>query len=138
PDRAPDAWINEGRCARWSALARPEAAGGEIAISLFETEPLALPLTVSLLERHPLGTQAFLPLEEVPWLVVVAADAGGVPGAVRAFRVPPRAGVQIGRGVWHAPLIALAGPARFAVVDRIGPGANLEEHRLPRPLRIIA
>jgi ureidoglycolate lyase len=78
-----------------------------------------------MLERHPLGSQAFIPMERHPWLVVVAERPE--PGACRAFLARGDQGVQIGRGVWHHPLLALQPVHDFLVVDRKGPGSNLEE-----------
>jgi ureidoglycolate lyase len=131
---APDRLINRGRCGRWHDRARldfgPEGRAG---ISLFLSEPVALPYALDLVERHPEGSQAFLPMTAAPFLVIVAPDAGGVPGPPRAFLTDGRQGVNLRRGVWHGVLAPLAAPGLFAVVDRIGPGANLEEHALDPP-----
>ena len=81
-----------------------------------------------MMERHPLGSQAFLPLSRRPFLVVVAPDEGGVPGQPVAFVTAPGQGVNYARNVWHHPLIALGETADFVVVDRGGPGDNLQEH----------
>ena len=135
---APDWLINEGRCARFHDRARLEFEGGRAGLSVFWAEGCELPCEVGLLERHPLGSQAFLPLSSEPFLVVVAPDAGGVPGRPVAFVTRPGQGVNYHRGVWHAVLTPLGTTAVFAVVDRIGGGANLEEVRLPRPWRIVA
>lgn len=132
----PDRLINEGLCGRWHDLARIDIADGRAGISLFRSELRALPYSLSLLERHPLGSQAFLPMSQDPFLVIVAPDAGGAPGTPRAFLTEAGQGVNYARGVWHGVLTPLSGPGLFAVVDRIGPGANLEEHRLSEPWRI--
>ncbi len=134
----PHDWlINEGRCARFHDRARLEFSGGRAGISVFRAEGCGLPWDVGLLERHPLGSQAFLPLSSAPFLVVVAPDEGGVPGRPVAFVTRPGQGVNYHRGVWHGVLTPLGDTAVFAVVDRIGEGANLEEHRLVRPWRIV-
>ena len=134
----PHDWlINEGRCARFHDRARLEFEGGRAGLSVFRAEPCALPWEVGLLERHPLGSQAFLPLSDDPFLVVVAPDAGGVPGRPVAFVTRPGQGVNYHRNVWHGVLTPLGGAGVFAVVDRIGEGANLEEHRLDRPWRVV-
>lgn len=130
--------INRGLCGRWHDLARLDIAEGRAGISLFRAEARMLPLDLDLMERHPLGSQAFLPMEGTPWLVVVAPDAGGVPGRPRAFRARGDQGANIGRGVWHAVLTPLGPPGLFAVVDRIGAGTNLEEHALDPPWRLRA
>ena len=132
----PDRLINRGRCGRWHDRARIDVAEGRAGISLFRSETAVLPLEIDLMERHPLGSQAFLPMEGTPWLVVVAPDAGGVPGRPHAFHARGDQGANIGRGVWHAVLTPLAPPGLFAVVDRVGDGANLEEHPIDPPWRV--
>ena len=124
----PDRVINQGRCGRWHDLARLEVGEGHAGISLFEAEARAMPLTLEMMERHPLGAQAFLPMSADPFLVVVAPDEGGAPGRPRAFLTDGAQGVNYAAGTWHGVLTPLAAPGRFAVVDRIGPGENLEEH----------
>ncbi|MCC6306656.1 MAG: ureidoglycolate lyase [Rhodobacteraceae bacterium] len=129
----PDRLINAGRCGRWHDRAGLDfGPGGRAGISLFRAEPSALPHGFDLLERHPEGSQAFLPMAAAPFLVIVAADEGGVPGTPMAFRTLPGQGVNLRRGVWHGVLTPLAPPGLFAVVDRIGAGATLEEFRFPR------
>ncbi|MEM9780826.1 MAG: ureidoglycolate lyase, partial [Pseudomonadota bacterium] len=95
-----------------------------------------LPYRLEMLERHPLGAQAFLPMTQNPFLVIVAPDAEGRPGPPRAFLTAPGQGVNYHRGTWHGVLTPLHAPGLFAVVDRIGPGQNLEEHWLDQPLTI--
>ncbi|MCC5975901.1 MAG: ureidoglycolate lyase [Rubellimicrobium sp.] len=130
----PDRLINEGRCGRWHDRARLDfGAEGRAGISLFRSETAELPYRLTLLERHPEGSQAFLPMTEHPFLVVVAGDDGGRPTGIRAFIAAPGQGVNLLRGIWHGVLTPLGGPGLFAVVDRIGPGPNLEEHSLPDP-----
>jgi len=130
---APDRWINDGLCGRWHDRARLDfGPGGRAGISLFRAEARALPLDLDLLERHPLGSQAFLPMAAQDWLVIVAPDTGGRPGTPRAFRPAPGQGVNLLHGV----LCPLAPPGLFAVVDRIGAGDNVEEARLAPPERI--
>jgi ureidoglycolate lyase len=131
----PDRIINAGRCGRWHDRARLDfGPGGRAGISLFRSEPATLPWPVALVERHPLGSQAFIPMTAEPFLVVVAPDAGGRPGALRAFRAAPGQGVNILRNTWHGVLTPLGPAGLFAVIDRIGPGPNLEEWPLdPAP-----
>jgi ureidoglycolate lyase len=130
--------INAGQCRRYTDLARLEAEDGRIGVSLFDARLRPLPLRVDLLERHPLGSQCFCPLDGSEYIVVVAPDAGGAPGAPRAFLAGPRQPVNIARNVWHGVLAPVAGSGLFLVIDRIGPGANLEEHRLDPPLQVAA
>ena len=137
PAGAPDMVINRGMAERFHDLARldfgPETGGGRAGISLFRARPRALPYRLDLLERHPLGAQAFLPMQATPFLVIVAPDEGGLPGTPRAFVTAPGQGVSYLRGTWHGVLTPLSEPALFAVVDRIGEGDNLEEMHLDTP-----
>ncbi len=119
--------INAGRCERHHALAMVERSGGEAIISIFRSQAVSLPYDCTLLERHPLGSQAFMPLGPDPWLSVVAPDEAGRPGAPIAFLVPAGVGVNLRAGVWHGVLTPLDHPADFLVVDREGAGVNLEE-----------
>ncbi len=134
---APDKIINRGLCGRWHDRARldfgPEGRAG---ISIFKAEPRELPYTFDLVERHPEGSQAFLPMSETEWLVIVAPDEGGKPGRPRAFLAAPGQGINFHRGTWHGVLTPLHAPGLFAVVDRIGTTANLEEFPLDLPYRI--
>jgi ureidoglycolate lyase len=130
---APDWFVNRGLCGRFHDRARLDFGGGRAGISVFLAEPRSLPLTVDLIERHPEGSQAFIPMTEAPFLVVVAPDEGGAPGRPRAFLTAPGQGVNYRRGTWHGVLTPLSAPGLFAVVDRIGEGANLEECWLAEP-----
>ena len=131
---APDRLINAGLCGRFHDRARLDfGPDGRAGISIFRAELRRLPLALDLLERHPEGSQAFVPMSADGFLVVVAPDAGGVPGRPRAFLTRPGQGVNILRNTWHGVLSPLAGSGLFAVIDRIGPGANLEEHRPAEP-----
>jgi ureidoglycolate lyase len=81
------------------------------------------------MERHPLGSQLFMPLNGAPWLVVVCTDPD-VPSSYRAFAASGRQGVNYARNCWHHPLLVIADASPFLVVDRKGPGSNLEERWL--------
>ncbi|TDL76555.1 ureidoglycolate lyase [Palleronia sediminis] len=132
----PDRIINQGLCGRYHDLARLEFDGGRAGISLFRAEPRSLPYTLDMVERHPDGAQAFLPMTEHGFLVVVAPDDGGRPGRPRAFLTRPGQGINLYRGTWHGVLTPLHAPGLFAVVDRIGDGPNLEEHWFDTPYRV--
>lgn len=134
----PDKIINAGKCGRFHDLAGLDIMDGRAGISLFEAEARSLPYQLDLLERHPLGSQAFLPMTEHPFLVIVAPDAGNAPGTPRAFLTEPGQGVNYARGTWHGVLTPLHAPGRFAVIDRIGEGDNLEEWVLDQPYMIEA
>ena len=81
------------------------------------------------MERHPLGSQIFYPLQDRPWLVVVCGDPKDRT-SFRAFSATGRQGINYARNAWHHPLLVLDAESRFLVVDRKGPGANLEEAQI--------
>lgn len=131
--------INEGRCMRFHDLARVEAIGADarVLINLFRSEPASFPLRLPMVERHPFGSQAFMPLEGRPFLVVVCADENGKPGEPQAFLTEGRQGVNFHRDIWHAPLAPVGSTQDFLVVDRGGGGVNLEEHHFGEPYQIV-
>lgn len=130
--------FNRGMAQRFHDLARTEATGdGRIGVSIGRALPYTLPVTLDMVERHPLGSQAFVPLGPDPFIVVVAPDEGGRPGRPRAFLTRPGQGVNYPRNVWHGVLTPLDRAADFLIVDRIGTGVNLEEHFFPE-LFVIA
>lgn len=138
---APDKIINRGLCGRFhdrAALDFGAETGGRAGISIFKAEPRALPYLCDLLERHPEGSQAFVPMSADPFLVIVAPDDGGRPGAPRAFLTDGSQAINLHRGTWHGVLTPLAAPGLFAVIDRIGTSANLEEVPLERPFLVRA
>ncbi len=129
--------INNGNTERFHALAEAQTGEGKAIISIFRGQPFTSPVPVNLMERHPLGSQAFFPLQDRPWLVVVAPDEEGVPGDLQAFLASGRQGVQYAANVWHRPLVSLDVVGDFLVVDRDGPGDNLEECVLDEELLVI-
>jgi ureidoglycolate lyase len=126
-------WINDGTCQRFDDLAPVDvlAAGGRPVISIFKAQPRPLPFQVRLLERHPLSSQAIIPLDGLPFLVIVAED-GDSPliGRIRAYRSLGNQGVNYRRNTWHHALLALERTTHFLVVDRGGPGENCDETTL--------
>jgi len=133
---APDKIINQGQCGRYHDRAVLDFADGRAGISLFEAKPRALPYQLDMVERHPQGSQAFIPMSHQPFLVIVAPDEDGVPGRPLAFVTQPGQAVNYHRGTWHGVLTPLHAPGLFAVVDRIGSGANLEEHWFDTPYEV--
>ena len=125
-----DKIINQGMCGRHHNLAKLDFDDGQAGISLFDAVPRQLPYTLDMMERHPLGSQAFLPLHEHSFLVIIAPDVQGRPGTPLAFLTSPRTGINIHKNTWHGVLTPLEAPGLFAVVDRIGDGTNLEEYWL--------
>ena len=132
----PDRLINQGLCGRHHDLAALDFTDGRAGISLFDAQPRSLPYTLDMMERHPQGSQAFIPMTQAPFLVIVAPDAGGRPGTPRAFLTEPGQGVNYHRGTWHGVLTPLSAPGLFAVVDRIGAGDNLQEHWFDTPFTV--
>lgn len=129
----PDRMINAGLCARFHDRARIDIADGRAGLSVFDAVARSLPYAFDLVERHPLGSQAFVPMTQAPFLVIVAPDEHGTPGTPRAFLTNGAQGINLHRGIWHGVLTPLQAPGLFAVLDRIGEGPNLEEYRYPLP-----
>lgn len=126
--------INDGLCKRHHDRARIDVAPevdpqNRAGISIFNAEARTLPYRFDLVERHPEGSQAFLPMTQHPFLVIVTLDPQHAP---RAFLTNGAQGINLYRGTWHGVLTPLAAPGLFAVVDRIGVSANLEEYRYPK------
>ena len=120
--------INNGTTERHHDLAAVDLLGDAARplINIFRGQPFATPLEISMMERHPLGSQAFMPLSESPYLVVVAPDENAAPGPPVVF-LARKQGVNYRANVWHHPLISLGSVSDFLVVDRGGDGVNLEE-----------
>ncbi|MFZ9197956.1 MAG: ureidoglycolate lyase [Paracoccaceae bacterium] len=133
----PTKLINNGMCGRYHDKAKLDFSDGRAGISLFKANLRSLPMRLELVERHPDGSQAFLPLDSAPFVVVVAPDENGKPGQPLAFITAPGQGVNYHRGVWHGVLAPVSGSGLFAVVDRIGSGPNLEEHPFDDPPLLI-
>ncbi len=135
---AADRMINAGLCGRYHDRAHLDfGPQGRAGISIFDAEPRSLPYRLDLMERHPEGSQAFIPMTGEPFLVIVAEDADDRPGTPRAFRTAPYQGVNFHRNTWHGVLTPLKSPGIFAVVDRIGKTPNLEEFFLDPPYIVI-
>ena len=131
-DAAQHFTINAGNTERYHDLARIEPGpDGRVIVSLFRGQPRTLPFTVQMMERHPLASQAFIPMSGKPYLVVVA-PAGEPPKVedLKVFLARPDQGVNYATGVWHHPLLALEGVCDFIVIDRSGPGHNCDEIQL--------
>ena len=128
--------INQGFAERFHDLARIDTSmhDGETIISLFRGRPRPTPIEIGFVERHPLGSQAFYPLQERDWLIVVAEPDLQT---LRAFRASGRQGINYARNVWHYPLLVLGQESDFLIIDRKGAGNNLEEAQLPEAARLI-
>ena len=126
--------INRGLTTRFHDLFTIDCAraGGRVSVNLFRTSPLPLPHTVQVMERHPLGSQAFLPLGREPFLVLVAPPGETVSADdLTLYKTNGQQGVNLPPNTWHHFQIVIGHRQDFIVVDRVGPGENLEE----RPVR---
>lgn len=130
--------INNGSCRRFHDLAKVEVAGdnARVLINIFRAQPYPMPHILPMVERHPFGSQAFMPLSPQPYLVIVCPDENGKPGTPQAFLAGPEQGVNYARGTWHAVLTPIGEPQDFLVVDRGGDGNNLEEFFFDTPYEI--
>lgn len=126
--------INAGMCLRYHDLAKMEFTEGRAGISIFHAQLRALPYQFDLIERHPRGSQAFIPMSSDPFLVVVATGPDATP---LAFITNGAQGINFHRGTWHGVLTPLSGGGLFAVIDRIGEGANLDEFRHPTGWTVV-
>lgn len=122
--------INNGSTERYHDLAKIESAGdnARTLINIFRATPLKYPLNIRMVERHPLGSQAFVPMGDEDYLVVVAKAGDTVTaGDLAAFRATSDQGVNYHMGTWHHPVLALNSVSDFLVVDRGGDGQNCDE-----------
>ncbi|HEX7388044.1 MAG TPA: ureidoglycolate lyase [Castellaniella sp.] len=120
--------INDGNTERYHDLAHIDpGADGHAIMSIFRGQPRKLPFAITLMERHPKASQAFIPLSGQPYLVVVA-DPATTPTAddLRVFLCSANQGVNYAAGVWHHPLLALNTVSDFLIIDRAGPGDNCD------------
>jgi ureidoglycolate lyase len=138
PDPSTMKLINGGTTERHHALSVAEAAGegGRVIFNLFRGQPRSFPHTVDMMERHPFGSQSFIPLSPRRFLVVVSGDEDGKPGRPTAFLARNGQGVNYHRNTWHHPLMALDERSDFLVVDRDGLGNNLVEFFFDKPFII--
>jgi len=127
--------INSGMTERYHDLAKIELGGPDPRplLSILRGKPYALPLTLKMVERHPLGSQAFYPLGSHPFLAIVALDHHGTPQTPRAFLTGPGQGINLAIDTWHGVLTPLEAEADFLCVDRGGDGNNLEEFYFDAP-----
>ena len=130
--------INNGNCRRFHDLAKVEVAGenARVLINIFRGQPYPMPHRLPMVERHPFGSQAFMPLSPRPFLVIVCPDEQGKPGTPQAFITKPGQGVNYARGIWHGVLTPIGEVQDFLVVDRGGDGNNLEEFFFETPYQL--
>jgi ureidoglycolate lyase len=122
--------INSGYAERYSDLAQIDVGerDGQVRVNIFHARARDLPMPIRMVERHPLSSQMFVSLAAKPFLVVVARPGHQpAPGDLHAFVTNGRQGVNYARGTWHHPLIAYGTASDFLVLDRNGPGRNVDE-----------
>tara|TARA_Y100000590_G_scaffold455538_1_gene604400 strand:+ start:2682 stop:3179 length:498 start_codon:yes stop_codon:yes gene_type:complete len=119
--------INNGYAQRFDGIANlnTKNQNGETTISIFSALKRMFPMKIDMMEKHPLGSQAFIPMKETTFLCLVAPD-GEKPdlNKIESFIIPPGLGINYKNGTWHFPLISTEN-MNFLVVDRKGPGNNL-------------
>lgn len=131
--------INDGKTLSFHDLAKIDPGHrGRTIVSIFRSTPAMLPLAIEKMERHPLGSQTFMPLSARPYLIVVAAAGAFNPNTLRAFRTNGTQGINFRKGTWHHFNLALEIASEFLVLDRSGPGVNLEEVILDEAVTICS
>ena len=123
--------INEGNTVRFHDLAKLNITAGEAkaGVSIFRSQPVS-DLTLKLMERHPLSSQAFYPLGKKPYLVAVAPAGNLDPNEISVFIATACQGVNYHAGTWHHYLLALEEESDFLVIDRIADDSNCDEVKL--------
>jgi len=129
--------MNDARFNRYDALAEVNhEPAARVVIGIAECRvPSQLPLRIELLERHPLGSQAFIPMARFAFIVVVA-EPGPAPEAtaLKAFVSNGEQGINYHRGTWHLPLLGFEQGQRFLIVDTQQAHPNCDEHTLQTPV----
>ena len=110
---------------------------GATTMRLFDTEPIVLPYRLRIMERHPLGTQAFVNIDDNPYVLVVGKAGRFDLGNLKAFVARPDQSINYSKGTWHHHSLCLNARTRFVVIDRTGPGMNLEEKRIPENVELF-
>ena len=131
--------INAGYAKRFDNLADLNTSkdGGETIVSIFSALKRTFPMTVDMMEKHPLGSQAFIPMKETTFLCFVAPQ-GKSPeiNKIQSFIIPPKNGINYKPGIWHFPLISTE-DTNFLVIDRKGKGENLIIHKFEKEKIIL-
>ena len=131
--------MNADSFERFDDLCGVEAHEGRIAVSIARCrKATSLPHRINMVERHPHGSQAFVPLTPCRMMVVVA-EPGAEPaaGKLRAFVSNGRQGINYHRGTWHMPLIAFDTGQEFLIIDRVGKSPNCDLHPLDEPVILL-
>lgn len=122
-------YINEKHTERYHDLAEIQS-DAKVGMSIFKNiKASQFPIEISMLERHPLGSQAFVTMHGQKFVIVVAESLDkDTPdlNKIKAFITNGNQGVNYHAGTWHHPLITLEAPSEFIVVDRIGGSQNCD------------
>ena len=131
--------INEGYAKRFDNLANLDTSkdSGKTIVSIFSALKRTFPMKIHMMEKHPLGTQAFIPMKETTFLAFVA-PSGESPeiDKIQSFIIPPKMGINYKPGIWHFPLISTEN-INFLVIDRKGSGDNLIIHKFEKEKIIL-
>ena len=131
--------INAGYAKRFDNLANLNTTkdDGKTIVSIFSALKRTFPMTVDMMEKHPLGIQAFIPMKETTFLCFVAPQ-GEYPeiNKIQSFIIPPKTGINYKPGIWHFPLISTE-DINFLVIDRMGKGENLIIHKFEKEKIIL-
>ena len=131
--------INNGYAERFDGIANLDTKinDGETTISIFSALKRNFPMKIDMMEKHPLGSQAFIPMEDTKFLVFVAPK-GDKPDVnkIQSFLVPKQTGVNYNAGIWHFPLISMKN-MNFLIVDRKGKGNNLVIYKFKKDKIIL-
>ena len=131
--------INAGYAKRFDDLAKISTSRdeGRIAVSIFSATKRTFPMKIDIMEKHPLGSQAFIPMKETTFLSFVAPP-GESPeiNKIQSFIIPPKTGINYKPGIWHFPLISTE-DTNFLVIDRKGSGENLIIHKFEKEKIIL-
>ena len=126
--------INNGYAKRYDNLGKINTSlnKGRTIVSIFSAKKRKFPMKVDMMEKHPLGSQAFVPMKETSFLVFVAPK-GNKPDLkkIQSFRIPKQTGINLNPGIWHFPLISTK-DMNFLVVDGKGKGNNLIIHKFQK------
>ena len=130
--------MNDVRFERFDDLCSVDVGDGRVSVSIATARSAtSLPYRIDMVERHPLGTQAFIPLSPCRMIVVVAPPSESVEAEeLVAFETNGQQGVNYRRGAWHMPLIAFDAGQRFLIIDRAGESPNCDEHTLDEPVML--
>jgi len=131
--------INAGYAKRFDDLANINTLKGEgkTIVSIFSSLKRSFPMEINMMEKHPLGSQAFIPMIKTTFLVFVAPQ-GDLPeiNKIKSFVIPPAKGINYKPGIWHFPLISTE-DTDFLVIDRKGDGENLIIHQFSKEKIIL-